>query len=315
MSFTLQQILFLLLTFLVIGGLTYFIAQQFMTPAEERRLQSVADVAGDGRGTAGQGGFGAAVRRFLAPLAKMSTPEDKWENSPLRTRFMNAGYRGPLAPVVYFACKTLGTFVLPGAFALYTGMTEQDIGVPQLTAMIVLLAAIGYYLPNVVLSRLIAHRQRELFENFPDALDLMRVCVEAGLGLDAAIARVGDEMRLKSEALYDELHLVSLELRAGAARDRALRNLALRMALEDVDALVAMLVQAERFGTSVSESLRVHAEGLRVKRKMRAEEAAAKVPVKLLFPLIFCIFPALLVVLLGPALISVYRVLLPTIAG
>ncbi|GAB3545548.1 type II secretion system F family protein [Noviherbaspirillum agri] len=308
------QIVFLALTFLVISGLTYLIAAQFIRPTEEKRLQSVAESAGTASPPATHS-LHESIKHFLAPVAKLSTPEDEWEESPLRTRFMNAGFRGPYAPVVYFACKTLGTFLLPAAFALYTGMTQKDIAIPQLTAMIVLLAALGYYLPNVVLSRIIAHRQRELFENFPDALDLMRVCVEAGLGLDAAIARVGEEMRLKSEALYDELHLVSLELRAGSARDRALRNLALRMGLEDVDALVAMLVQAERFGTSVSESLRVHADGLRVKRKMRAEEAAAKVPVKLLFPLIFCIFPALLVVLLGPALISIYRVLLPTIAG
>lgn len=308
------QIIFLALTFLVITGITYLIAAQFIRPTEEKRLQSVAEGSHPAAPTT-MHSLHESIRHFLEPVAKLSTPEGKWEESPLRTRFMNAGFRGPYAPVVYFACKTLGTFLLPGAFALYTGMTQKDIAVPQLTAMIVLLAAFGYYLPNVVLSRIIAHRQRELFENFPDALDLMRVCVEAGLGLDAAIARVGEEMRLKSDALYDELHLVSLELRAGSARDRALRNLALRMGLEDVDALVAMLVQAERFGTSVSESLRVHAEGLRVKRKMRAEEAAAKVPVKLLFPLIFCIFPALLVVLLGPALISIYRVLLPTLAG
>lgn len=314
MTFTLQQILFLVLTFVVIGGITYVIARQFATPAEERRLQSVSESAVSTT-AAPSNSFFASFRQFLEPLARLSTPEDKWEGSPLRTRFMNAGFRGPYAPVVYFACKTLGTFLLPGAFALYTGLTQQDIAVPSMVALMLFLAALGYYLPNVVLSRLIAHRQRDLFENFPDALDLMRVCVEAGLGLDAAIARVGDEMRLKSEALYEELHLVSLELRAGSSRDRALRNLALRMGLEDVDALVAMLVQAERFGTSVSESLRVHAEGLRVKRKMRAEEAAAKVPVKLLFPLIFCIFPALLVVLLGPAFISIYRVLLPTIAG
>lgn len=308
------QIIFLAVTFVVISALTYVVVSQLLRPSEERRLESV----GEGEHPPAPSPWHAAsasIKRLLAPLAKLSATEDKWETSPLRTRFMNAGFRGFSAPLIYFACKTIGTFLVPAMFAAYSGMTHMELQASSILATVVLLAAFGYYLPNAVLARLIAHRQRELFENFPDALDLMRICVEAGLGLDAAIARVGDEMRLKSEALYDELHLVSLELRAGAARDRALRNLALRMGLEEVDSLVAMLIQAERFGTSVAESLRVHAEGLRVKRRLRAEETAAKVPVKLLFPLIFCIFPALLVVLLGPALISIHRVLLPSLAG
>jgi tight adherence protein C len=141
----------------------------------------------------------------------------------------------------------------------------------------------------------------------------MRVCVEAGLGLDAAIERVGREMALESSALAEEFHLVTLELRAGASRADALRNLAVRVGLEDIDAMVSMLVQADRFGTSIAESLRVHSDALRTKRRLLAEEKAAKLPVTLLFPLIFCIFPALLTVLLGPAVITVVRVLLPTI--
>lgn len=312
MTFT--QILFLVLTFIVMSGLTYLIASRLSAPSEEKRLESM----GGGSPQPVVSPWHAAgmrLRRFLEPLAKLSVPEEKWETSPLRTRFLNAGFRGFSAPLVYFASKTVGTFLVPVLFAVYAGMSKGDFNSSTLLLVAVVLAAIGYYLPNAVLARLIAHRQRELFENFPDALDLMRVCVEAGLGLDAAIARVGDEMRLKSQALYEELHLVSLELRAGAPRDRALRNLALRMGMEEVDALVAMLIQADRFGTSVAESLRVHAEGLRVKRKLQAEEAAAKVPVKLLFPLIFCIFPALLVVLLGPAYISINRTLLPTLVG
>jgi tight adherence protein C len=257
----------------------------------------------------------AWYQRALHPFARLSLPEQNWESSPLRVRFLNAGLRGGGAPIAYFAAKTLLTFLIPGLFALYVGFSGVDIPAPTLLLVVILLAALGYYLPNVILARLIAYRQRELFEVFPDALDLMRVCVEAGLGLDAAIARVGDELRLQSAALYEEMHLVSLELRAGASRERALRNLALRMGLEDVDALVAMLVQADRFGTSISESLRVHSDGLRVKRRQLAEEAAAKVPVKMLFPLIFCILPAMFIVLLGPAVISAIRLLMPRLAG
>ena len=177
------------------------------------------------------------------------------------------------------------------------------------------LSALGYYLPNVVLARKIALRQRELFESFPDAIDLMTVCIEAGLGLDAAMVRVGEEMRLRSNTLADELHLVSLELRAGRTREQALRNLGLRTGVEEIEALASMLIQADRFGTSIAASLRVHSDTLRTTRRLRAEEAAAKIALKLLFPLIFCIFPSLMLVLLGPAFINIYRVLLPSLAG
>jgi len=158
-------------------------------------------------------------------------------------------------------------------------------------------------------------RQREIFETFPDAADLMLVCVESGLGLDAALVKVTEEIRIKSLALAEELHLVNLEMRAGGSRDKALRNLALRTGVEEVNSFVTMLVQADRFGTSIGESLRVFSDELRTKRKLRAEELAAKIPLKLLFPLIFFIFPSLLLVLLGPAFIQVYRILLPTMAG
>ena len=158
-------------------------------------------------------------------------------------------------------------------------------------------------------------RQREIFETFPDALDLMTVCVESGLGLDAALAKVTEEMRLKSIPLAEELHLVNLELRAGSTREKALRNLALRTGVDEVNTFVTMLVQADRFGTSIGDSLRVFSDELRTKRRLRAEEMAAKIPLKLLFPLVFCIFPSLMLVLLGPAFIQVYRILLPTMAG
>jgi len=161
----------------------------------------------------------------------------------------------------------------------------------------------------------VATRQREIFETFPDALDLMTVCVEAGLGTEAALNRVAEDIQLKSPILSEELRLVNLELRAGADRERALRNLAMRTGVDEVDGFVTMISQAERFGTSIAASLRVHADMLRTRRRQRAEEAAAKIALKLLFPLIFCIFPSLLVVLLGPAMIQIYRVLLPTLAA
>ena len=309
---TTAQFGFLVFTFLVVAGVASVTLFLLNPPPEARRLEAVAQGTHPAPPVSGAGGF---WRRMLEPLARLPLPEQTWDSSPLRVRFLNAGLRNAGAPLFYFAMKTLLTFVVPGAFWLFAGATGLEMRAGLFLTLLVLLAAIGYYLPNVILARMVALRQRELFEVVPDALDLMRICVEAGLGLDAAIARVGDELRLQSTALYEELHLVSLELRAGASRERALRNLALRMGLEDVDSLVAMLVQADRFGTSISESLKVHSDGLRVKRRQIAEESAAKVPVKMLFPLVFCILPALFVVLLGPAVVSGLRLLLPKLAG
>jgi tight adherence protein C len=181
--------------------------------------------------------------------------------------------------------------------------------------VLLLVSTLGYYLPNYVLAKAIAVRQREIFENFPDALDLMTVCMEAGLGTDAALNKVAEDMVHKCPNLSEELRLVNLELRAGAPRDRALRNLALRTGVEEVEGFVSMVNQADRFGTSIAQSLRVHSDTVRTRRRQKAEETAAKIPLKLLFPLIFCIFPALMLVIMGPAVIQMIRIVLPTMSG
>lgn len=278
-----------------------------------RRLGQLAGPAG--KAGAEEGDWSRKVVKALGPMGKLATPKEGWEQSPLRQRFMHAGWRDENAPTLFFGAKALLTFALPGLAVLSIGITGVQIQENGLLITVLGLAAAGYYLPNMILSRRVFTRKRELFESLPDAVDLTMVCMEAGLGLDAAIARVAQEMRLKSADLADELYLVGLELRAGASRERALRNLALRTGVEEMDELVTMLVQCDRFGTSIAESLRVHAETLRTKRRQRAEEAAAKIPVKLLFPLIFFIFPALLLVLMGPAIISIYNVLLPVMKG
>ena len=254
--------------------------------------------------------------RFFARLSMPSTAEKlAAKKEPLRLRLTRAGLRGADTPIFYYGTKTLGVFVLVSVFGLVYWSTGAALGAGLASGAILVLAALGYYLPDIGIERLTGRRQRELAEHFPDALDLIRLCVESGLGLDAAIARVEKEVRVSSLVLHDELHLISLEMRAGASRERALKNLAERVGLEEIVALAAMLVQVERFGTSVVDSLRIHSKALRTKRRQRAEELAAKVPVKLLFPMIFCIFPALIVVLLGPAMIAVYHTFKPAIAG
>jgi tight adherence protein C len=154
-----------------------------------------------------------------------------------------------------------------------------------------------------------------MLEGFPDALDLMVVCVEAGMGLDAAINRVGEEMKLRNAVVSEEFRLMGLELRAGKLRRDALRNLGIRTGLDDVKSLMTLLIQTDKFGTSVAQALRVHSDSMRTKRYQKAEEIAAKLPVKLVFPLILFIFPSLFVVIIGPAVIRIFRVLLPALGG
>lgn len=308
--------IYLFLIFLAVTGVTFGLVSLVAPREIKGRLKSLSATAGTGGQLVGpQKAWQETVIKLASPVAKLAIPDEGWEGSGLRSRMMNAGLRHGSAPALFFSAKALLTFLLPGLFMLYAGIRSVPLTANATLFWLLMLAAAGYYLPNVVLARLIFLRQRNLFESFPDAVDLMIVCVEAGLGLDASVARAGEEMRLRSPALSDELNLVGLELRAGASREAALRNLALRTGLEEVTILVTMLIQADRFGTNVADSLRVHADTLRTRRRLRAEEAAAKLPLKLLFPLVFCIFPSLLLVLLGPAFIRIVTVLMPTMTG
>ncbi|MDT3680006.1 MAG: type II secretion system F family protein [Burkholderiaceae bacterium] len=255
------------------------------------------------------------IVKAAKPVAKLATPTDAEDLSKLRLKFLHAGIRQQSAPVLYFAAKALLAVLLPMLFTFAARFGDWMMSTQTSTAVLLLLAAIGYYLPTSVLAYKTRQRQLELFEAFPDALDLMIVCVEAGLGLDMALNKTAEEMKIRSPELAEELEMVALELRVGSSRERALRNLAMRTGLDEVNTFATMLIQADRFGTSLAESLRVHADMLRTRRRLRAEEAAAKIALKLLFPLIFCIFPSLLLVLLGPAMIQIYRILLPTMAG
>lgn len=304
-----QQLLFLAIVFIVVVGVA-LLALKIFSPVQVReRLSDVVEP--EAVMPEATGGWVEKVAHAAQPFTRLSLPEDGWERSPLRTRFMNAGWRSPSAPSLYFAAKTVLALGLPGVTALLSVTVLSAMPQRGFLLLLLLMASIGYYLPNAVLSRKASGRCREIFETFPDALDLLTVCVEAGLSLERALAKVAGEIHIKSVALAQELQLVLMEMRAGFSKERALRNLALRSGVEDVDTLVAMLIQSERFGTSMGDSLRVHSDNLRGKRSVQAEEAAAKIALKLLFPLIFCIFPTLMLVLIGPAGIQIYRSVLP----
>jgi len=308
------KLLFLTVIFVIAVTIAYVVFNAWLPTALDKRMSTLfaakpSDVVQEITSP-----LSYSVKRWVEPLAGAAMNAESWLTSPLRIRFSNAGLNKPNVIAIYFASKTLLAIALPMLVMSANYMFSAGLGVSLLLGLLLAASAFGYYLPNGVLSHMVTLRQRELFSAFPDALDLLRVCVEAGLGLDAAVERVGREIQIESDALAQEFSLLGLELRAGSVRADALRNLALRIGLEDIDALVSMLIQADRFGTSVAESLKVHSASLRTKRRLVAEEAAAKLPVKILMPLIFCIFPALLTVLLGPAVINISLILLPKFA-
>ena len=303
----------MLLPFLVFVCVTAALAGLVLwwTPTRaEQRLQAVAPApAADG----GQHWTDTAVK-VVGPFANLSLPEGDWERSALHIRFLNAGLRHPDLRILYFGAKTVLPVLAAGGSYLALRVSGAA-GGELLVLLVTLCGLVGCYLPNLLVAHLARRRRREIFENFPDAADVMLVCMEAGLGLDAALAKVAEEMKRKSLALATELHLTNLEIRAGGSREAALHNLALRTGVEETRTFGTMLTQADRFGTSIGESLRVFSDDLRHKRQVRAEELAAKVPTKMLLPLVLCIFPCISAVILTPAAIRVIRIIGPMLGG
>jgi tight adherence protein C len=268
--------------------------------AVERRLE---EIAGDGRYDEEPESYRHTLTAAFQRLGRMA-PKSASEMGTLQQKLVAAGYRRHEAIWIFLGIRVgvaLLFFFVATVPALFRANVMVALGA----------SAGGYLMPGIWLGRLARKRKHRLRLSLPDALDLLVVSVEAGLGLDQAILRVGEELQHTHPELSDELRLVNLELRAGTGRPEALHNLATRTGVEDISSLVAMLVQTDKFGTSVAQSLRVHSDTLRTKRRQRAEEAAAKTGVKMVFPLVFCIFPAIWVVTIGPAAIKFVQVLFP----
>ena len=253
--------------------------------------------------------------KFLGALGEATKPKNVDEMSHLRRTLVKAGYRSVEAPLIFVGARLLLAIALPAVFAVLRTSALPMLPHMQTMSLFIFLAVAGFYTPNLWVKTKIQRRQQKILAGFPDALDLMTVCVEAGLGLDAAMNQVADEISMSNRILSEELKLVNLELRAGQSRQNALRNLSLRTDLEDVNNFTTLLIQTDNFGTSISQTLRVHSDTMRTKRHHRAEEQAAKLPVKLLLPLIFFIFPSMFVVIAGPAIIRIMRLPLPKMAG
>jgi tight adherence protein C len=248
--------------------------------------------------------------RLLKPLARLSTPQGD-ELSRFRMRLIWAGHRGERAVEVFFGAK-IALGLLLASLPLVVGALRAT-PLPSAKMLAVVLAAIGFYAPNVWLRSAVASRQLALVRALPDTIDLIVTCVEAGLGLEAALARITGEIALSSPVLASELRHTVGEVQAGVSRADAFRRLAERTGLEELRTLSAMLIQTEMFGTSIARALRVHSSGLRTRRTHRAEERAATVSVKMMLPLILCILPALFAVIMGPAVVRIVHTLLPAL--
>jgi tight adherence protein C len=267
-----------------------------------RRVQGLTGRAAGGMGDE----LPAALRRglvgLLKKLARPALPRQGWQLSQLRNNMLFAGFRSPHAVHVYLGARVAVALALPPAAWLVLADRLQG---PLLPLALAGAAAAGFMLPGLWLNSLIRKRRNAIGKELPEVLDLLVIAVEAGLGLDSAVRRVAREVRHSCPVLSGELGQVSLELKAGIPRQQALRNLSARCGVEEISGLVTMLVQADRFGVSVGRSLRVHSDTVRTKRRQKLEEQAAKVPLKLLFPVLFMIFPAIMVVMAGPAIIKV----------
>ena len=270
------------------------------------RPQSLADLDEPGRGKSSQKFKGVmdAAKSLSSPLM----PQNELEQSALKTKLANAGFRSEAASMVYSGLRLvcLATFLLISVAYFVPGKEFNW----KMLQGIVIVTGIGFYLPSIILWYIKSKRQEQIFLTLPDALDLLVVCVESGLGLDAAMRKVCEELGVHARVISEEFSLANFQLQMGRPRREVLHDLGVRTGVDDVKALAAILIQADRFGSSIAQALRVQSDSMRTRRKQLAEEKAAKTAVQLLFPLILFIFPGIFVVLVGPAAINIMETML-----
>lgn len=298
---------FLAGTFLVYGVLHY-VGQRRLVKS---RFQKIAVTAMP----IYQGGGDSRVKRFLEWVSSFGkfAMSDKEGASKLRFSLLQAGFRHPKGPAIFYGLQALGAFCLPLPYLLINVMNGTMAS--GNLAVLLLLAGTGFYFPKYAIKAITSKRQDRMDMALPDVLDLLIVCMEAGLSLQATLNRVSDEVRPISTELYHELILTNAELRAGITRETALKSMGERTGVQSVKSLVGMMIQSEKMGTSMSQALRIHSNFLRVQRSQKAEAIAAKLPVKIMFPMLLFIFPAVFVVVLGPAAINMLKSSLFTSVG
>ncbi len=268
----------------------------------QRRLNGLkrAQAAGSGQR------MPSNLQLMLEQVGERFAGNTDWQNSPTRTLLMHAGFRQPSAAQAYWAARMLLILVFGGLTVLALPFLKS-LSLFQAGLLVILAAGAGWLAPAVYVDKRKQARMRDLRAGFPDALDLLVVCVESGLALPQSIERVAEELSVSHGALAEELALVNHEIRAGISGTDALRHLAERTGLDDVHGLVSLLAQSIRFGTSVADTLRIYADEFRDRRTQAAEEQAAKLGTKLIFPLIFCLWPSFFLVAIGPAILGVLK--------
>src|SRR4051812_12371040 len=268
------------------------------------RRPSLADIEDPRQKNERFKGLVDTAKMFASPMM----PQTEYEQNALKTKLANAGFRSEAATMVYSGIRIvcLGVFFL---IALAVFVPGRPLGI-KMVSFVILTTAFGFYMPSVVLWYLRSKRQEDIFLTLPDALDLMVVCVESGLGLDAAMRKVCEELGTHAKIISEEFSLANFQLQMGRPRREVLHDLGVRTGVDDVRSLAAILIQADRFGSSIAQALRVQSDSMRTRRKQIAEEKAAKTAVQLIFPLVLFIFPGIFVVLVGPAAISIMQTML-----
>ena len=250
---------------------------------------------------------GSTFARFSASIESFATPKQAKERQTVAKRLIMAGYRSTNALSIYYALKLLLTLGLAAAALLALVTLPHSLSILQIVIVVLSAAAVGILIPGIVLERRIVYRAKQIMRGIPDALDLLVTCAEAGLGLNQGLQRVAEEIRVGHRELAQELDVVNAEIGAGVDRSQALAGLYKRTGLDEIRGLVSMFNQTMRFGTSIADALRTYAEEFRDRRTQAAEEKAAKLGTKMIFPLVFCFFPAFFVVAIGPAAIKIIR--------
>lgn len=303
--------------FIGFGALAWLILSSFFNSEEnpaEHRLSALNQARrGGSKADKRSETFSRALEMASPALAKPLTPKTDAEMGKLRQTLVEAGFRTESAPMTFLAIRVVFSLVflfLGGGFSLFLYGLTSTAGIRTFVV-----GAIGFYIPILALAYLQKRRKQQVFLGLPDALDLMVVCVEAGLGLDQAMRKVAQEMMKSHRVIADEFSLCNLQLQMGRVRNQVLTDLGLRTGVDDLRALAAILIQADKFGSSIANALRVQSDSMRVRRTQIAEEKAAKTAVKLIFPLVLFIFPGIFVVLVGPAGIQMAREMLPAMGG
>ncbi len=305
-------------SFLAIGAMTWLILNFFTSDDDRagRRLGELSDprsrLNNDRDSKKGEA-IARVLKKASPALAKPLTPTTEAEMGKLRQSLVEAGFRSETAPIVYLSIRAACAMLF---LALGGGVSVYLYGATYAALIrLLFIGAIGFYLPILALRILGSKRKQQIFLGLPDALDLMVVCVEAGLGLDQAMRRVAQEMKKSYRIVADEFGLCNLHLQMGRAKAQVLQDLGQRTGVDDLRALASILIQADKFGSSVATALRVQSESMRTRRQQIAEEKAAKTAVKLIFPLVLFIFPGIFVVLVGPAGIQMAREMFPAMNG